>query len=253
MLKDALDHYTQLARQSAAPQTIDLADPRKKHVVIDAVPVALDVPPPLRSHTVDTLDDLIQYAHRAAAAAKSEGSVVVWHNPQRVTLLCDDADRRDTVSLILDTSRQWDFIAARENEYLWRDQRTFIRELRSELGMEPPAITLFRRLTWSAGVRDDSDISTTRDRMGRAVDAAVTGTEDLPEELQLDLPIYDTPGERAVYTVRVLLEIDHQAQRLALRPAPGELRARLHVHQEDLRARLEEGLPDTVPAFYGQP
>ena len=228
-----------------AVQILDTPDPRKKLLVQSGKHEEIAVPPPFREHMVGSLADLIAYAEKQPKA-------VVWHYPAGVVLILDDDDRRDRVKFPLEFSDAWAKLKELDGGLTPLAQKDFVRLLRIHLGASAATITVFRKLNFQTQISGGGEIQKTRESLGKSIEAEVQGTSDLPEDLVVSVPIYETAGERQTYSVRLLLEYDAQAQRILVTPEPGLLAELEETHQADIRSRLEAGLIE-VPAYFGKP
>lgn len=267
--KATLELIQQTACKAQDAQVLDLReDGRRAWVRIGATLQAITLEPPCRRHQVHRLADLIEYAKREAvarAAVPTLGRPVAWHGEAGVVLVLDDQDRRDTVTFPLTFSRQFLTLKRLEAEPKAMRQDAFIRLLRLDLGVDKILVNLFRKLDWQNGSRTNSEIRHGADRLGREIQAEVQGIGELPEEIAVQVPVYDQPDERAEYRIDLAVEIDAANQLLQLVPLPGALLNAVACHQASIRQRLltelqpepDEELQDEhtpcVPVYYGEP
>lgn len=212
------------------------------------------LPAPRRQHRVHSLVDLIPYARRPDNPAP-----VVWHGADRARLLIDDSDRRDAVDFPLTRSKRFETLRVQADSKPAFDQPRFIRLLRIELGLDNLKIVAqFRRLDWSAGAQGVSEVQHGMDKMGKSILAKVQGIDELPDQLDVSVPVYQQSGERTEYVVRCAIEIDTQNQRFQLVPLPDELERVLDLAQAAIHQRLTASLSaadgqNAIPVYYGEP
>jgi len=214
------------------------------------------------------LDDLIAYALLYAARTSdivadpdtADPDTVVWHGPEGVTLLLDDADRRDRVIFPLVPSREQIALKGLEENTIAHDgfeQRPLIRFLRFELGLDNlPLLAKFRNLKFGLQSGQGSNLQHGKESIDRSIKEEIlsAGAEALPETITVEVPLYDTYGERHKYLVRLGLEIDTANSLFHLRPLPGALNYAIDQHQADIGRRLKEALEETaVPVYFGAP
>lgn len=183
----------------------------------------LKVPNPDRAHNVLTLSDLI-------AAVSKWDCKTVWHDTGRVLALVDDGKRRDKIQMDLKMTPQYIFLTLLDRRAAM-DQRALYRALKYDL-----------------------DGCVGEDTMGASVERAVTGAQDIPEQIFVNVPIYSNPGEVTdVYTIRLNLDIDTGSRAFRLLPYPGELDKAMHEKQQDIHKRLEKAFEGEGDAdvFYG--
>jgi hypothetical protein len=208
------------------------------------------LPPAVRKHTVHSLDDLIAYATKDGNTAP-----VVWHGGKGATLLLDDADRRDVVVFPLTESRRFaklrELVAAKP----FLDQTAFVRLLRVELGMDNELVVKqFRKLSFKMDRGGEGEVNQGLNRLSKSVVAEVRGVDDLPDELSVEVPVYQQSGERQPYLVKCAIEIDSVNERFQLIPLPDELERVVDLAQASIRGRLETAVADKkIPVYYGEP
>ena len=249
MIDEALITLVKLSQAAVEPKGIDVKDSRRKVMITTGGDIKeITIPPADRSHYVASLADLVAFA-KDHAPKDSVGTV--WHNADGVILLVDDSDRRDFVAFKLALSKPWRTLQHLDDDEPALDQRRLIRVLRHDLGLGEHVVGPFRRLDWTTQANGVGEVQRTRDRMGRDVNAEVSGTAELPDEIQVHVPVYDVKGERDTEQVMLSLDIDVPAQRFLLVPRPGELALAVDRRQDDIHERLESELE--IPVYYGKP
>lgn len=251
MLKEALDLLFSVGQQAAAVQVVPIpGDPRTVLVSQSGKNERLAVPPPPRSHVVNTVDALID-------AVKHYGkpeSTVVWHNADECWIMIDDDDRRDTVQLDLVLSDEYKRVQALASQPLL-DQRQVLTLLRYDLrgcGVEG-LVPIFRRLDWKTGAQIAGEVQRGRETLGKTVEAAVAGVSDIPEEIPLQLKVYSTPGIDVRVPVVLGLDPDPNLAKFSVKPLPDELTTALRVVQSILHDALVESLDEKIGVFNGSP
>lgn len=250
MLKEALEFIRgQFTRAEAARLLSIPGDGRKAFVDQAGTVTPYDVTPPLRTHRVDSVDDMV------AAAKTWKAKPVLWISGEAVVLITDDGDRRDKVTLPLVKSSQFArIIALGVDPEL--EQAELLRTLRVDLSgaiNRGDVIATVRKLKWRTGASGTSEITHGGESMGRQIEAEVTGAGDIPESLVVSCPIYRNPGERDyTFTIGMDLEIVPQDQTFRLRPMPDEIERVTEAALAGIRERLETALGD-VAIFYGTP
>lgn len=219
-------------------------DARRKLLVQSGAHEFFNVPPPLRSHTVGSLADLINQA-----LLYDHGSI--WFDKNAVTLLIDDADRRERITFILFFSDAWKEIC-RLGERGAMSQKDAIRLLKNSLGASSATVAIFRKLDFESRIKTSGQVDRGRESLGKSVESQVQGTADLPEELMVTVPIYSVSCERQTYDVKLLIDYDVQAARILIEPEPDLLDELVEKHLEDIRERLQKDLPD-YQIYFGTP
>ena len=229
------------------------SDGREALVNVGGKVTAYAIAPKPRQHHVGSLADLANYA-----IASTTGKTVVWHDEKCCVLVLDDVDRRDLVLFTLIQSPAWIALKRLETDKPALNQRDFINLLRLVLDVDAAVVSVFRKLTWKAATETKGEISRTKESLGKSIMGEVSGVSEIPEHLDIQVPIYETLGETTEYLVRCLVEPDTVNERLQLVPAPGEMQRLLDRHQCDIQRRLEEAFsdednPKAIPVYYGRP
>lgn len=255
MLKEALQLLQETAREAVEPHVIsDIKTDGRYTFVFNGKEIQrIDVPPATRCHAVHTLDDLIRYTLRVAP----DSHPVVWHGERSVILVIDDQDRRDRVAFPLTRSEKFSVMVDLAEKKPHFNQADFIKLLRYRLGLDnTKVVSRFRKLQWQNSADASSHISHGDARLGKNITEKVQGVDELPEELDIPIPVYAQSGERDEYIVRCGIEIDARNQCFQLIPLPDELIRILDLSQASIRERLESALARgdvQVPIYYGSP
>lgn len=235
--------------QSAKPLPELSGDGRKMFVQQGNEIKEFSLEPAPRGHFIHSLVDLIVFARR-----EDNKTPIVWHNEQGVWLLADDNDRLDKVVFRLTLSERFSLMGKLRDDKPYLDQRSFVRLLRVELGMDATTVGKFRKLDWMQDGKTQADLQHGADRLGKEINARVSGTDQLPEKLEIMVPVFQQTGERAEYKIRCAIEIDTMNQQLQLVPMPDELERVMDLAQADIHKRLSEGLAEKkIPVYYGAP
>lgn len=254
MLKEALDFVFTKARELTEARTAReiecLSDERT--VVYEHAGRVMErpVPPPLRKHSVTSIGDLCAAANRWGTKG------AIWISQNDITLITDDADRREHVNLQLhytDVFAQAMTLAQTPKI----EQATLVRLLRREFRASPQATTILsavRKIKFRRGETGHSDLQHGNESLGREVEAEVTGAGDIPDSLTLPVCVYANPGERDnVVTIAFDLEIDVHQQKFILKPMPDEISIAINMALEAMKKAIVAGGPKDIPVLYGTP
>lgn len=257
MLKEVTQYVFDRAVESAKKDNLNkvnfldrLCDPRTIVYEMNGTITERPIKPELRDHQVDSVGDLI------AAAKKWGGKGVVWLSRAEVVLLIDDEDRRETVTLPLGFSTVFAKVQTLENQPNL-DQAGLIRLLRREFRKSPSASILLaavRKMKFSQRQSGHSEVQHGNESMGHAIEAEVTGADDIADSLLVPTNIYRNPGEEDVaFTVTLDLELNlaNRNQPFLLRPMPDDVDAAIATALDSIKDRLVEGTGLTV--LYGTP
>jgi hypothetical protein len=132
-----------------------------------------------------------------------------------------------------------------------------IRRLRVDLpGAErrTELLSTVRKIKFRQSTSGEDDIQHGKESLGRAIEAQVTGSGDIPETVVVTGPVYCNHGEREQsYAVGLDLEILPSEQKFRLCPVPDELDKAARDALQGIRDRLNAGLPDETAIFFGSP
>lgn len=210
--------------------------------------------PARRSHEVRDLGGLADCVTRLAAGR----CATVWVGRDGVAALADDGDRRDRVALPLAASPQMRLLGEWSGQPKWLDQAAAVRALRNVFARSvegTAAVELFRRLKFSVSAQGDVAVEHGRSSVGRSLEAKVTGTAALPEEITFREPAFDGGALGVECKVRCTVELDAKAERVAFTPLAGEVERAWIEAESAVRSRLLEYLHDAgnVCVYLGAP
>jgi hypothetical protein len=253
MIKEALEFLASQARLAADVNVLDnIKDPRAAHMSDSyGKPFTVAQPKPPRKHVIESLVDLIQLANRFAQNCE----VVTWYNESCVTVVLDDDGHRiERATFTLNESEL--FQRVRELKKQRFDIKAFVRLLKVELvGTLDPhmLLNIVRSLKFENGIVVKAKLDRQSESMGREIVSAVSGDKDIPEFATLQLPVYRNLGERERFALICSVEVDPSEGRFALIPFPDEIERVQQMAVQSIHARLEGGLLDTAPCYYGSP
>lgn len=212
------------------------------------------VPPPLRTHQVDSVADLI-------AAGKRWGSKgTIWIKPGYVCLMLDDEDRREHVNLHLTQTGIFQQLVKLTTANRM-DQASLVKLLRRDFREALGAGTMLsavRKIKFRQYTDGNSTIQHGNESMGRSIESEVAGIdESIPEGIVVSTPVYINPGEeQCIAQISLDLELLVSEQKFILRPMPDQVEAAMAYALADIRERIEDGLKTKegqFPVFYGTP
>lgn len=211
---------------------------------------------PIRSHKVLSVEDAIAVAKQAAQPGHAN-SPEVWHSPNKIVVVLDAADRRDTATMAFECSTQYAKLCELETRGPL-DQKKLISLLRVDFAGcidLPGLLTSVRKIKFRASTSGESNVQHGNESLGKSVEAEVSGVDAaFPEEVVVKVPVYRNYGEDGFRTsVVCALEIDPPTQTFSFRPLGGEITRAMHAAQESIGARLRDGVGETVPVYFGEP
>ena len=254
MLREALEYVFGQAKERAFVASAKLvslpSDGRTVTLEHNGVLIDRVVPPALRSHSVDSVADLIE------AAKRWKDDPVIWINEHGVVLVTDDKDRRESVTLPLVHSAIYNVVAKLATNGAI-EQSVLVRYLRREFRKSPDAATLLaavRKIKFKNYSDGFSTVEHGNESLGRTIENEVTGAADIPEMMTVPCAVFSNPGESAIeFTIGMDLEIDAKNQKFVLKPMPDELEVAVASALSGIQSRIRGALDSKVPVFFGRP
>ncbi|HJT35460.1 MAG TPA: hypothetical protein VJ783_25765 [Pirellulales bacterium] len=207
------------------------------------------IPPPLRSHVVESVADLV------AATMRWGADGTIWIDERMVRLVVSDDDRREFVTCHLKPAVVFSTARGLAKPICQADLvRLLRREFRDAIGAAE-MLAAVRKLKFKQHSEGHSNITHGGESLGRTIENEVTGLDGLevPELLTLETNVYSNEGERDKrYKLTLDLEIDPANQLFLFRPLPDEIERVVQAALNEIQARLSEALPDTS-IFFGRP
>lgn len=250
MIQEALEFLYDKFSDAEEARLLQIpGDGRKVFVDQGGKLTPMDVAPAVRSHKVNSVDDLTNAAHKWNTAP------VVWIGSDAIVLIPDDGDRRDRVTLNLCKSAAFQRLICLDKQPLL-DQQSLIRTLRIDLQgtvSRNELLTAIRSIKFRTTEGGASTIQQGNESLGHTIEAEVTGAGDIPESVIVSCAVFCNPGEREKkFQVGCDLEIVPAEKKFRFRPIPDEIERVTDAALEDIRQRIEGEL-DGVSVFYGSP
>lgn len=236
MKRDAMELLLQVGAKQNKPELVPVPNSNKQRVFHNGVelsPILAD--PPLRKFKADSLESFVDAMQQFA-----ESGPTVFHNRNEIVGLLDSDDRREYVNLSLSAHEQF-------------------KSLVNVKPMSPPELVRWLKVSMYEAVpsefylaftkidfkrRNDGSFDTVKNResLGRQVEAEVVGTNDLPDEINVHIPVYAEHGCRMRYNVKVFIIPDPQNERFLVVLPPGAIEQVIDEAQATLQDALYEGL-----------
>lgn len=254
MLTEFLKSLVELVSKAEKPVKVDVPDPRRVYLAAGGIIAPYDLPAPPRNHQPGTLDEVVALAIRFI---EEESRPVVWYGQDKVVLVIDDNRHRvENATLTLERSDVFNVLISLRHSPQWFEPKPFIRLLRVDLAgtLEPGAlIERVRRLKFDNGQVVTAKITRDDESMGREIRSRVSAEGEIPEAVDLFVPVYKTTGETERYALRCAVEVDPAMARLQILPLPDEIERVWALAVASIGERLREGLSDGVSMYQGKP
>lgn len=255
MIAEALKFLVGLHDRAAAPQKLDVADPRSDVYLVGGEVLRIDRGVAPRDHEVETLDDLIALAVRFQDAGRSP---VVWYDDGAVRLVIDDAEARlERATLVLERTEAYRTLARLDEQKPWMEQKPFVRLLRVDLAgtLEPVhLLEKVRRVKFATESSTSGVVTRERESMGREINSRAEAAEGaIPEEVTLMASVFLNPGLVARRPIRCAVDVDPARGLFQLHPMPDALGLAVADAVIEIGDALGRGLGEGIPAYYGRP
>lgn len=226
MLQEAFEYLVGVATRASS--ATDVHRTREKQFVnIGGEVHDFDRDIPGREHVARNIEVIAAYATDDSS---------IWHSDNNVTLLIDDDDRHKVNKVTWPLSPSARYLALVDQAKKPRGHKAFVQflvqNLREELDRDVPGLLgKLRTLKFSTNDESEGEIKQGRESMGRSVQRAVAGIDDMPETITLNVCRW---GELDITVpIESMLVLDLDDRTLALRPlADSTVLANLEAHEQ---------------------
>ncbi|MGD0040327.1 MAG: hypothetical protein ABSE84_07930 [Isosphaeraceae bacterium] len=223
-------------------------DGRKALVRIGTTVQEHAIAPPCRQHAVETVEALASYARKLTTPA----AAVVWHDGQEITLVLDDADRRDFVKLSLKPAPQFQAAQGLSAMAAPISQEELIALLRHKLGAPKDLVSVFRSVDFQRTDGAQANLQHGKNTLGKQVNAQLVGADRVPEEITLTIPVFTNCGLNTPYPLKLNVDVDVVRCQFRLVVVPGGLDDLMDRAQEAIAKSLTTLLKDSgIPIYRG--
>jgi hypothetical protein len=191
-----------------------------------------------------------------AAMANDHENSVVYVNSGTITVVLDGDDRRETATMKLDGSPTYlalNYLAS--GDQVWQP-KDLVRFLRFKLrGIGTDTINAFRKIDFTLIETGKTEEQHGRHTLGRSIEAQVQGADKIPEDFDINLPIYSNIGlDTFIETVKlgVLIDTHSNPKGVVLKPLAGELEDAILRTQKRIIEWLDREMQHSSP-IHGAP
>ncbi len=265
MLKEFLDRVVELGAKGSLARVfkcdaepphiyyLENSDGHVSRVCAEATP---------RAHSASDLSAIVQFA----VLANVEGNPEIWYSRERVQVFWDANARRDKVFLPMGLSQQVRLLLELQRPpHRNFGQKDFVKLLRISLNgaAGPGLINAVRQVKFRVDSQGASEVQHGKSSIGKQLRAELTGEGTIPDEVTLEVPVFEGYLAWKLFQVRCAIEIDAGNESFQLIPFPGEVERAIRQAEECLgqllRDRLTEAqdlqgpTEDDIPVLYGTP
>jgi hypothetical protein len=273
VIEEAIQRIAEMSKQADRLQSFHPPEePAGVYFLREAVgqPVKLvTARPQPRGHNVRDLDSFVACVTRLAGAPgfgpRGEGEAArphasVWVSRDKVVALCDDADRRDRVTLQLTKSPQMETLEKWSRDQTFLQQEALVRVLRNVFARSvagTPLLQTIRRLRWEQSSTTEAVVQHGKGSVGRAIEGRVTGTAEIPEDVTFEEHCFAGGQLGSLASVACTVEIDTVKQSIAITPLAGAVEEQWREEEESIVERLTgafaEAKAGNVHVYLGAP
>lgn len=259
MLAALFSSIVKLATDSKDAQIVELDNGRKllvskadgSHREINP---RLPLPDPIRI-AANTIDDMVKAASELKEIATSQvgerfesfesvdKNPLIFYNVNQVSVLLDPNSRTDHVSMPLVVADQFTDVMNLNADV---DQKQLIRFLRVNLhgtGAEK-YVTAFKNIVWNRAGQAKGSVSNSGESLGKSIESqvATSSEEELPEVLNLSVPVFQSQelGFRA--TVEIIVVVDFDSNRFNLSIAPNQKKQAFDSALEEVASVIHDSI-----------
>lgn len=256
-LNDAAIHsIRKLADEAAGPTVLAIPGQVGHKVKIWAngklEDVVLDPKP--RCHSLSSLKALLDFGTNVTDGKHGKGpSPVAWMNHDGISIVVNDADRRDMASLTMPITPQFQLLNS-GNTAQPRSQADFVKFLRIEMDGTLPdktLLSLLREMKFENNTAGNANIQHGRESMGKSIEAQVLGLSSIPEEITVSVRVFAVPDILVRCNIRCAIDIIVINGQFRLVPLPMQVQDGMAAALATVRTELETAFK--FPVYEGKP
>lgn len=205
----------------------------------------------IRKAKVTTLDSLLAFVRYQKAS--DNASMTIWVDRFVITVVCDDDDRRDRVTLSLESTPLWKVLNNLSSQPLVAQQAAILllRQEFAPFDVNALAISAVKNLKLKRTEDTESTANPGNVRMSRSIHQEAAGGQILPESLGIRvwpftgvIPETDEGTPADGYPILVWLDIDFDKLAIRFDPDKAAMVQALELEQARLVEQLRESTAD---------
>lgn len=253
MLAEALKYIEGLMTRASATQLIRVPGRHTEAWMRTGSEVTLlNLDDPMMAHEISSFSDIL---NAAVKFKEAEYCPKIYFNETQVVVYVGADDLREKLTCSLKYTQRFVTLLNMGGSGISGSPADIIRTVRFQLngiGFDELAASL-RKVDFSRKSTGASDVAHGRESYGRSVEAEVQGTNNIPETVVVETPVYENDGVRGLRARIVCgIFIDAQQGVITLRPLADEIRNGQMNVLADVRQMIENACPG-IPCYEGTP
>ncbi len=208
-----------------------------------------NVPEP-RKHTLGSLAEAIEFINE-----KGQSESVVWFDSDGIVVVLDDSTRRDIATLTLKYTPTIKLLTKIKADGEHFDQRDFRRLLRVDLAgsrKDDKLLNWVSNAKFSTATTVGGVVTSSKESLGRDInDAALSAAGDFPEEIGLEVRVFDDASLKETWGVKCAVELFLREAEFTITPYPLEIHNAIESEVDVIGQKLRDAVK--VPCFRGRP
>jgi hypothetical protein len=199
-----------------------------------------------RGHVVGDLGSIVSMAVRMAGESEHPSC---WYSRNGIDLLINDYERIDRVVLPLQLSPQLLALKELEKQRTF-DQRSVVYFLRTTfdgcLDAAGDIVMILRNVKIKANLDGSSSVEHGKSSLGKTISSEVTGAKNIPEVVQVDVPIFANGFPSIRESIRLAIDIDEQTVSFKLQTLPNQVELAIQRAERTVGEQLRESIQEVV-------
>jgi hypothetical protein len=208
--------------------------------------------PSRHRETLNSPKELGEFALEAIGQGDRIEAPTLYVNENGAVFVYSSAERLDAASCTLLVSPQYRWLLDHSKGMQYMTQPELIQLLRITMRgcvVNPNLLGIVRKVKFSTSSDGESNIQHGNASMGKSIAASVMGTDVIPEEFALDVPVWENfPMKQRIMCA---IDIDLDNRTFGVMPYPVECKAALDRNISEVQKQLAEQVK--IPVFQGKP
>lgn len=254
MLKEALEFFTGISRESAEAQVIEI-DHRKKIVALNGEMTDISVLPRPIKHIASDVSSFVGLLERLRESYESSGRVcdpmVFVDSTDGVLAVMDVVDPRDRLAMHVIASQQLQALQSLSDV----SQKKLVSVLRKELFdcYDPSFLGICRRIDFRRGTDSEKVVEHGKESLGRSVHTSVASKDGaIPELVKFAIPMVDPRiGINPTVEIRCAVTLNGETETISVEPVGQEVEKAWATIESRLSSEIASHLQGDVEVVVG--